>query len=114
MTIEELKKKDDYSFECYMTKEEYNDVWEGECWDEWGCAGAWLGDIGVEYNFCIDDTTHEAINECAIYLTKINEEDYVETDYGMFIHYEINFNNENWKEELENAMCDALIKFFKL
>lgn len=106
LTVEELKLHEDYEFECNMS-EEYKD---SEI-DEWGCAFIWLNDIGVEYNFCIDSGE----NSCAIYKTEINEEtDYMETDYDKYIHYEIDFDNENWKEELENAMCEALIKFHNL
>ena len=115
MTIEELKNKDDYSFSCCMTKEEYSEVEDGDVWDDWGCADLWLGDMGVEYNYCVDKSTDETVNASAIYLEEIDEESgYVETDTSTFIHYEIDFNNENWEEELENAMCKALIKFFEL
>ena len=106
MTVEELKSNWDYEFECNMS-EEYKDKET----DEWGCAFVWLNDIGVEYNFCIDSGN----NCCAIYKMEINKEtDYMETDYDKYIHYEIDFDNENWKEELENAMCEALIKFHNL
>ena len=113
MTVKELKNKTGYEFECNLSKEDCINV---DYYDEWGSAFAWLGDnLGVEYNFCIDDTTDESFNCCAIYKTEINPEtDYMETDYNTFIHYEIDFNNDDWAEELENAMCEALIKFHNL
>ena len=106
MTVEELKHNSNYEFECNIS-DEYKDKET----DEWGCAFVWLDNIGVEYNFCIDG----GINSCAIYKMKLNEEtDYMEIDYDTFIHYEINFSNKNWIEELKNAMCKALIEFYKL
>lgn len=111
ITVEELKTFKAYEFECNMS-EEYKDY---DCHDEWGCAFAWLGDIGVEYNFCIDNSTNKNINCCAIYKMEMNNEtDYMETDYDEFEHYEIDFNNPNWEAELENAMCKALIELHNL
>lgn len=104
--IKKMKELCEYQFDCDMTKE-YKD--ENNC-DEWGCASVWVDDIGVEYNFCIDDGE----NCCAIYKTEIGDNGYMETDCSTFTHYEIDFDNENWKEELENAMCEALIEFFYL
>lgn len=107
MTVEKLKSDFDYEFECNMSNEYKNHV---HC-DEWGCASIFYGGMGVEYNFCVDGE----INCCAIYKMETNEEsDYMETDYNKYIHYEIDFDNENWKEELENAMCEALIEFHNL
>ena len=111
LTVEELKLETNYEFACEMS-EEYKDY---NCHDEWGCAEVWLGDIGVEYNFCIDGSADVVVNCCAIYKMEMNKEtDYMETDYDTFAHYEIDFNNPNWKVELENAMCRALIKFHNL
>lgn len=108
MTVKELKLSKGYEFECNMSNE-YNN--EYGC-DEWGCAFIWLGDdIGVEYNFCIQDNGD---NCCAIYKSEINSEGYLTTDYDKYAHYEINFNNLNWIEELENAMCKAMIEFHNL
>lgn len=108
MRIEELKKKSGYEFQCNMS-EKFKDYGS---YDEWGSAYVWLGeDIGVEYNFCIQGED----NYCAIYKMELNEEtDYMETDTSTYIHYEIDFSNESWKEKLENAMCEALISFFGL
>lgn len=107
MTINELKNNPLYEFECNIS-EEYKNIET----DEWGCAFAWLGDnIGVEYNFCIDDGE----SYCAIYKTEINNEtDYIETDYDIFNHYDIDFDDENWMNDLEDAMCVTLIEFHNL
>lgn len=109
MIVDELKKRDGYEFECNMNVS-YRDYKDH---DEWGCAYAWLGEnIGVEYNFCMQG---EKDNCCAIYKVEINEKTgYMETDSSVFEHYEIDFGRGNWKEELENAMCKALIHFFEL
>lgn len=102
-TVKDLKARDDYEFECSMT-DEYKDMET----DEWGCAFVWLGDIGAEYNFCIDDE-----NCSAIYKAEI-EDDLLCTDYDTSIHYEIDFDDVEWEKKLEDAMCNALIKFFEL
>lgn len=110
ITVEELKLKNGYEFECNMSNE-YKDY---KNHDEWGCAFIWFGEnseIGVEYNFCFDDGE----SCCAIYKMGLNEKtDYMETDYDTYVHYDIDFDNDNWKEELENAMCKALIEFHNL
>lgn len=112
MTINELKEKDGYEFECNMS-EEYKNY---DNHDEWGCAFVWIEDnIGAEYNFAIETYNDEVYKPCAIYKMEFNaENDYWETDYGTFNHYEIDFDNENWREELEDAMCESLIRFFNL
>lgn len=112
MRVEELKHNLGYEYECNMT-EEYRDM---EVIDEWGSAIVWSNDdtnndIGVEYNFCIDGN----VNSSAIYKMKYNKEtECMETDCDTFVHYEIDFNNKGWVHELENAMCEALIKFYDL
>lgn len=110
MKIKELKSKEEYNYECYIFNEykNYNNN------DEWGCAFVWLDNIGVEYNYCIDEKTNKT-NYCAIYKMELNPDtEKFDTDHCTFIYYEIDFNNLNWKNELENAMCEALIKFFDL
>lgn len=117
MTIKELKGNKEYYFECDIKKRRVlKEITDTDCYDEWGCAYVSLGEtMGVEYNFCIDNTTNENINESAIYRVDYNEEsDEYETDCDVFIHYEIDFDNPKWKKELENAMCEALIKFFEI
>lgn len=107
MDIKELRADERYSFDCELSKE----YGSHKDWDEWGCACVWFGDeIGAEYNFCIDNGQ----NCSAIYKMTINKEEnkIAETDYSIFVHYEIDFGKENWKEELEDAMCRALIDFY--
>lgn len=108
MLVNELKKNNGYEFECNML-EEYKNY---KNHDEFGCAFVWLGsDIGVEYNFAVD----EGENLSAIYKMEFNyETDYMETDYDKYVHYEVDFSNKKWKDELENAMCKALIKIHNL
>lgn len=104
MTVKELKEIKGYEFECNL-EQHYKYMQT----DEWGSAFIWVDDFGAEYNFCIDGT----VNSCAIYKTQINPEtEYVEIDYDTFIHYEIDFDDLSWKKKLENAMCEAVIKFF--
>lgn len=117
MTIKELKGNLGYNFHCNIIKREaLKEIANTDCYDEWGCAYVSLGEtMSVEYNLCIDNTTNENINESAIYRVDYNEEyDEYETDCNEFIHYEIDFDNPKWKQKLENAMCEALIKFFEL
>ena len=117
MTVKELKRNKNYSWHCDMTKRKIlKEITNTNCFDEWGCVCVSLGDeMGVEYNLYIDNTTNENINSSAIYKVDYNEEEgYIETDYDTFIPYKIDFDNPKWKKELENAMCEALIKFFNL
>lgn len=121
MTIKKLKNRNDYCFHCDLTKrktlKEINDM---EFFDEWGSAFVLLEDailgeeIGVEYNLCVDKTTGEYRDCSAIYKVDYNKKNNcIETDYSKYIHYEIDFNNPNWKKKFENAMCKALIEFFE-
>ena len=117
MTIKELKANKDYYFYCDISKPEVlKEITDTDYFDEWGCAFISVGEnVGVEYNLCIDNTTNENINCSAIYAVNYDEEsDECETDTSTFIHYEIDFDNQKWKTELESAMCEALIKFFEL
>lgn len=110
MNVKEFQQLAGYEFECELNKETYGD--KHSSYDEWGCAYIWLGEeIGVEYNLCID-----GVENCsAIYKMKLNKEiDYMETDTDTFVHYEINFKDNDWKEKLENAMCQAMIEMFDL
>lgn len=95
-----------YEFECNLS-EEYQNY---DCCDEWGAATLWLNDKqGVEYNFCIDNNE----NCCAIYKMYCDENEIWETDYSIFEHYEIDFDNVNWEEELEKSMYEVAKKFFE-
>lgn len=92
-------------FKCYQNHDKkyyHRDVWD--------CATLWINDHqGVEYNFCIDGT----LNLSAIYKMYGYENHLVITDYETFEHYKIDFNDENWKEELLKAMFKTAIKFFE-
>ena len=117
MTIKELQNHKDYYFRCDIKRNKVlKEIDDMDCFDEWGCAFASIGDeVSVEYNLCIDNTTDESIDESAIYKVDYDaDSDTIETDYDKYIHYEIDFNNRNWKKELENAMCEAMIEFFEL
>ena len=113
MTIKELKDKKEYYFQCDIKKRKVlKEIADTDCFDEWGCAFVSVGDeLGVEYNLCVDDGE----NCSAIYRVDYNENnDCIETDYSIFVSYEIDFDNSKWKKELEDAMCKALIEFFEL
>ena len=110
MTIEEFKQKEKYEFECNICKEEVENEINH---DEWGSAFVWYENqgeyYGVEYNLCIENGE----NSSAIYKLKCGIYEF-ETDYNLSEHYEIDFSDNNWKENLENAMCKALVNFFEL
>ena len=93
-----------YEFELNMD-DSYRDY---KYIDEWGCALIWFEEYGygAEYNFCLDGE----IDSSAIYLVEYNDEtdDWEDKTYW-FEHYEIDFNNPNWKTELEKAMYDFVI-----
>lgn len=143
MTIQELKKMVGYSFNLNLkdvTKVK-KDIENVELYDEWGVAELFINNKqGVEYNLCIDQSytkkwikevygewkleeminegkeiDEEPTNSSAIYLVELNKETgYLETDYDCCEYYEIDFNDSQWKEKLEIAMCETLIEFFKL
>lgn len=75
-------------------------------YDEWGAAIIDFGIYGAEYNFYIKDG-----NNCsAIYFMEFNSNTgYWDTDFNDFKHYEIDFNNYNWKIELEKEMYKFVI-----
>lgn len=111
MTIEELKRNGNYEFECNIPDGIMEEIKDINFYDEWASAFVFYGDhVGVEYNFCIDHDT----NSSAIYKTVVNEDNILSTDYSTSTHYEINFENKNWREDLENAMCSALLEFFEI
>lgn len=93
-----------YEFECNISNEYSNNQ---NC-DVWGAAFLWGDDdnLGVEYNFCIDSGT----NSSAIYKMQMKDE-YMETDYSTFIHYEIDFSKEDWQVILAQSMIQAYKKF---
>lgn len=82
--------------------------------DEWEVAFLWFDDnCGVEYNFCIDNSTNENINCSAIYKFDTNEDGYIETDTNKFIHYEVDFTDKQWVKKLVEAMTIAAESFFE-
>lgn len=122
ITVKELKASAGYEFECNIDKETKKEVKSvlnnpddeyEEVFDEWGAALVWYGEnIGAEYNLCVQNNGE---NSSAIYRMEFNkEEDSMETDYDDYVHYEIDFSDRNWKRKLENAMCEALLKFYGL
>lgn len=106
IAVEELKSDENYWFSCSLGDDEI-----GKDNDEWGVAEIMFGKIGVEYNYCVQSGS----NYSAIYKMEENEEtEFFETDTDTFVHYEINPENKNWRDDLENAMCKALIEMFGL
>lgn len=95
-----------YEFELNMD-ESYDDIVNI---DEWGCAFLYgENGNGVEYNFCRELFLSEYSDCSAIYYFK--DEEYLSTNYDEYVHYEIDFDNDNWKQELKNAMIKALKHF---
>lgn len=92
-------------FECNINKS-----YAGyDCIDKWGAAFVWLNEfIGVEYNFCIDCGK----NFSAIYLMTY-QDGQMSTDYNEFVHYEIDFDKDNWKELLKKEMIKVAKYFTK-
>ena len=79
------------------------------CMDDWGAAFLWLDDKrGVEYNLCYDN----GICESAIYKTECGE--YLETDYSIFKHYEIDFSDGLWEEKLVTEMERIAKEFWEV
>ena len=74
--------------------------------DEWGCAFVFDENDGVEYNYCRDNNEDYS----AIYYFASDE--YLSTNYDEFVHYEIDFNNENWQLELKREM-EKVLKHFQ-
>ena len=100
----ETKKNNTYEYEINIDESYANTET-----DEWGAAFLWLNDDhGVEYNFAIDSGT----NCSAIYKLDISGE-YAETDTSTFSHYEIDFNNKDWKLELVKEMTKVAKQFWK-
>lgn len=70
---------------------------------------AWYKNYGVEYNFCIDGEE----NASAIYLMRYNPSmDDMETDHDKYIHYEINFEEKDWKERFLEKMGMVLLNYY--
>lgn len=93
--------------------------------DEWGCAFLWLDDDhGVEYNYCVDSFHNRTMNCSAIYATYMDHapafdddsemDRYMETDTSKYVHYEIDFDDDEWKEKLVVAMLKAAYEFWNV
>lgn len=77
--------------------------------DYWGAGFAWYKSYGVEYNFCVDGEE----NASAIYLMRYNSEiDDMETDHDKYIHYEINFEEKDWKGRFLEKMGMVLLNYY--
>ena len=98
----------EWEYEINMD-ESYVDI---EDIDEWGCAQVWDDEnkIGAEYNYCIDNSTNEMINCCAIYWMYEDDEENWHTDGSDYQHYEIDFSDKDWKEKLIAAMKQFVIE----
>lgn len=108
MRVSDLKNSKDYEFSCNISKEDFENK---EYYDEWGAAIINYKKIGVEYNIYkeMNDNCSAIYSMCC---DSTNEE--WDTDYSNYVHYEIDFSNDNWESNLENAMCNALINMFNL
>ena len=92
--------------DCVMSPDDCED--EDYC-DYWGAGFAWYKNYGVEYNFCVDGEE----NASAIYLMRYNPEmDDMETDHDKYIHYEINFEEKDWKERFLEKMGMVLLNYY--
>lgn len=67
-------------------------------YDTWDACIAWSDDEkrGLEYNYCIENGD----NMSAFYLMELNENGDIETDHDRYFHYEVNFDDENWREHM--------------
>lgn len=76
--------------------------------DEWGCA-YYYGDngTGVEYNLYRDDMD----NCSAIYWFESDE--YLSTNYDEYVHYEIDFSDDEWEYKLQSKMEEVYNYFRK-
>lgn len=102
---QKLKSGDDlFDYEVYL-----NEGHKGKISDEWGAAHLYLGDKGVEYNYCLEEGGN---NASAIYAKTVNPEGYYEIDYSKFVHYEVDFDNPNWEYELLKEMAKFFEEYF--
>ena len=104
----------DYDDSGLISPEEYNRLIEdGGSEDSWGdisCVSE-KDNIGIEYNFCIDNSTGENINESAFYVMYYEPETgYWDTDPSDFVHYEIDFDDPKYKEKTKEFATKLLSK----
>lgn len=95
-----------YVFWTDFSDEIINEYMNKENIDEWGVATVTINEeYGAEYNICIEDGN----NESAIYFQELDENGFWQTDFSNYKHYEIDFNNPNWKLDLKEAMYNFVI-----
>lgn len=99
--------KYDYEVLIDETYADYDDI------DEFGSAFVWIGDgkLSCEYNLCLQG----GVNCSAIYIMRQNEnnECCMITDYDDFKHYEIDFKNANWEQNLVKTMYEFALSRMK-
>ena len=87
----------------YVTEVNIDDSYkEMEVADEWGVAYVWAGKFGAEYNYCTDGEN----NYSAIYMMEMANDGQWYTITDNYKHYEINWDSETWKRELEIEMVN--------
>lgn len=96
---------DKYEYEDNLADEAtvLADAADGGYYETWGDFTVWAGDVGIEYNHCIDNTTNEMLDESAFY--KIYEDLETgewDTSYSPAYHYEIDYSNPNWREAIKD------------
>lgn len=78
--------------------------------DEWGYALITINNkYGAEYNLCIEDGN----NYSAIYFQECDEKGIWQTDFTDCKHYEVDFLNPIWKNNLEEEMKKYLINILE-
>lgn len=104
----------DYDDSNLISAEEYHRIIEdGESIDEWGVISCVSeeNNIGIEYNFCIDNSTDENINQSAFYVMYYDPETgYWDTDPSDFTHYEIDFDDPKYEEKTKEFATKLLSK----
>lgn len=100
--------------EIYIDRNELIKANKSNYEDIWGLAVITVGEEnkeqdGVEYNFY----KYEGGSESAIYYWGKSSDGYGygETDTSKYIHYDIDFDDEEWETKLKYAMLDAYYKF---
>lgn len=114
--INHIKQLSTYRFYCDINPEEVKNY---NYFDEWGRAYVEIGNIGAEYNLCLDNTGEALEDNSAIYKMSVDFSEGIysaewSTDYNEFIGYQIGFDNPNWMGCLEDALIQAMIDFFNL
>ena len=113
-----MAKTFDISYNLDLSPELIDELFEseGDVIDEWGvieCISAEDG-VGVEYNFSIDNTTGEMIDQSAFYPMYYNERSgYWETNDSTYSEYHIDFTDPDWYADFEAAAQNYLIKILE-